>query len=94
MEFFKNIFKKKDEAQTQNNGGVILHFKDGIKAHRFEVYRDIAIIYLEVQPINNADPLLVKYKYHFFYKNVIEFDEANDLEVLRTLAVQKIDNLL
>ena len=92
-----NFFKqKRADSSNAPESGVIIHFKDGIKAYRFENYRNISIIYLS-KPFSPKDSEVVKdiFTYHFFFNGELKFGETHGtLDDLRAMAVEEIDSLL
>lgn len=93
-----NFFKKNKKSEPEN--GVILHFKERIYALRFEVYRNISIVYLSKPRLNDPDTNSTL-TYHFFFKGEIQFadmanigDQNENLEKLREEVVIKIDEFL
>lgn len=92
-----NFLKKKtitDVRTEEPKTGLILHFKDGIKSHRFETYRNVSILYLSKPFDPTQDPNKTYYTYHFFWKGQIEYGEAEDLETLREMVVAEVDRLI
>ena len=99
--FKKYYFYNKplDKKIAESKTGLILHFKDGVKSHRLEIYRNITVVYLE-KPSELDTP--VKLTYHFFWNGEVQFGESyrnnpdinTDLDILRDMVVREIDKLL
>ncbi len=91
---FYAIRENKQEEANSNKTGSILHFKEGLKIFRFEDYRGVSIIYISRHKDQTQDPADNYYQYQFFWKGELQYDESNDLEELRSVAVDKIDDLI
>lgn len=91
---FKKYYSGKTVNAERSTNGLILHFKNGIKAYRLEIYKDITIVYLDKPKDPTQDPDKTYYAYHFFWKGEIQFGEGTDLEELRSVVVAEIDKLL
>ncbi len=93
---YYGIKEKRGEGMEQattppEKTGMILHFKEGLKIFRLEIYRGITIIYIskhkDTRPANEDE-----YQYQYFWKGELQYGEGSELEELRTVAVEKIDS--
>ena len=85
-----HFHREKTEDKPEKTG-LIYHMKDGIKIYRLELYRNITIAYLHRPKDATYEDA---FTYHFFWKGELQYADSQDLEELRTMAVEKIDELI
>ena len=89
------FFEKENSENTEaGRTGMILHFKEGLKIFRFELYRGISIIYISAHKDATQDPAKEYYQYQYWWNGEIQYGNSNHLEELRQKAVDEIDNFL